>query len=528
MQRFFAVAVLCISAIGSAVCADEPIDADLLLAGGTLHLGDGEEAKVGDVAIVGDKIVAVGEFELGKFKKRINCEGFIVSPGFIDLHSHSDRSSLKKETRLIGNYLTQGCTTVLTGNCGAGHVDVAEYYDKLDQNGVGLNIAHLLPQGALRERVMQKERRDATAEELAEMKELADKAMREGAWGMSTGLIYVPSSYADTEEIIEIAKVIGAHDGIYASHIRGEGTGLLDSVKEAMQIGREADLPVHISHFKSSGKNSWGLVRIAIDLIEKERKAGQVVTADQYPYIASSTSLAATMLPAWARAGGSKKMLQRLAGGEDQERVHAAIRKKLELTDQGQRIQIARFRPNPAWAGKRIKEIADALRITPFATVLRILRSDSSTQIVNFGINEDDVRYVMQRDWVATASDGSAKIPNGDVPHPRNYGTFPRKIGYYCIREKVLELPSAIRSATGLPADIMGLSDRGYLRAGYAADVAVWKENELIDKATFEKPDRYSEGIRLLLVNGVPAIWDSQLTGKLAGRALRRPVPKSN
>ncbi|WP_166821377.1 serine hydrolase [Thalassoroseus pseudoceratinae] len=501
--------------------ADDAVGADLLLKGGTIHTGDGQPGQLGDVAISDGKIVAVGEFQAGLIKRTVDCTGYIVSPGFIDLHSHSDGPIVRKETRLAANFLTQGCTTALTGNCGSGPVDVGEFYETVDEYGAGINIAHLLPQGSLRRKVLGSERRAATADEMHEMTSLTKKAMEDGAWGMSTGLIYVPSSYADTKELIQTARVVAKHGGIYVSHIRGEGTGLLAAVDEAIKIGQEAELPVHVSHFKSSGKNSWGLVRVAIDRIEELRAKGQQITADQYPYIASSTSLAATFLPAWARAGGSQKMLERLNNSDDSERIHRAIRRKLELTNQGELIQIARYRPKPQWAGMRISEIAADQKTAPFDLLIEMLQKDSGTKVVNFGISEEDVRYVMKRPWVATASDGSARIPSEEVPHPRNYGTFPRKIGHYSVQEQVIDLPHAIRSATGLPADILGLQDRGYLRVGYAADIAVWKKQELIDQATFKAPDRYSTGIRYLLVNGVPAIWDSNITGALAGKALR-------
>lgn len=294
-----------------------PVDADILLRGGTLHRGDGQPAGVGDVAIAKDRIVAVGEFEIGAVGATIDCRGLVVSPGFIDLHNHSDRQVVSRDTRAVVNYLTQGCTTIVTGNCGSGPIDVSEYYEKMDASGVGLNVAHLLPQGALRRAVIGSDERKASPDELARMKGLTERAMRAGAWGMSTGLIYVPSSYADTAELVDLCRVVGQHGGIYASHIRNENVKLLEAVGEALEIGRRAGLPVHISHFKSSGKNSWGLVREAAKLIEKERRSGARITADQYPYTASSTSLDATLIPSWARAGGRRQLLARLEDGGD-------------------------------------------------------------------------------------------------------------------------------------------------------------------------------------------------------------------
>ena len=257
--------------------AGDPVNADILFVGGTLHLGEGKPAQKGDVAVVDGKIEAVGTFEHGQIKRRVNCDGLIICPGFIDLHSHSDGPATRKETRLVANFLTQGCTTVVTGNCGSGPIDVEAYYAKLDDYGVGVNVAHLLPQGSLRRKVLQSERRKATPSELEQMKLLAEKAMEDGAWGMSTGLIYVPSSYANTDELTEIAIAISRHGGIYASHIRNEGTGLLDAVNEAVEIGRGANIPVHISHFKSSGKDSWGT---STSCNQRNREAPKIRTAN--------------------------------------------------------------------------------------------------------------------------------------------------------------------------------------------------------------------------------------------------------
>ncbi|MEZ6077752.1 MAG: amidohydrolase family protein [Pirellulaceae bacterium] len=439
---------------------------DVLLRNAEIHRGDGEAAIIGDVAISGDRIIAVGKIDSDARPLRIiDCRGLIVCPGFIDLHNHSDDEILLKETSSAMNYLTQGCTTLVTGNCGSGPVDVAEYYDAIERNGTGLNIMHPCCQD-LRPRVIGLEQRKATSEELDQMRELARKAMLEGAWGMSTGLIYVPSSYADIDELVAVSEVVGQHGGIYASHIRNEGTQLLDSVNEALEIGKRAKLPVHISHFKSSGKDSWGLVRTAIEIIKQRRAEGQTVTADQYPYTASSTSLGATCIPAWARAGGREAMIERIDKDDEQsKRVIDAILEKLEVTDNGHRIQIASCSEHPEWAGRRLDEIAADLKIAPVDLVLQIERNGGAS-VVNHSIDESDVRFVMQQDWVATASDGSAKLPSNSIPHPRSYGTFPRRIGHYAHREQVISLEQAIFSATGLPAQILGIQDRGLVQRG--------------------------------------------------------------
>ncbi|MBA2113552.1 amidohydrolase family protein [Bremerella alba] len=499
------------------------VDADIFLSNATLYLGDGNAPERGNVAIKDDKIVGVGAFLPGKIKMQVDCSGLAISPGFIDLHNHSDRPILRSTTRSAANYLTQGCTTIVTGNCGSGWVDVDEFYTKIDEKGAGVNVAHLLPQGALRSRVVGRENRKASSDELEEMRELAVKAMKEGAWGMSTGLIYVPSSYADTNELVAISQVISQYGGIYASHMRGEGTNLLESVDEILSIGRRASIPVHISHFKSSGKDSWGLVRIAIKNVQKALADGQLVTADQYPYAASSTSLKASLVPAWARSGSRDDRLKRMkADTAEGERIRASIRRNLELNDNGHRIQIASCSWHPEWAGRRLDEIAEEMQVSPFELALQILEK-SGASVVKHNISEDDVRYIMSMPWVATASDGSARIPTASVPHPRSFGTFSRKLGRYAVAEKTIPLEQAVRSSTGLPADILGLDDRGYIRVGAVADLAVWKAEDFRDTATFLNPSRYSEGIHYVLVNGTFAIHEGRLTGALAGKALRHP-----
>jgi N-acyl-D-amino-acid deacylase len=512
--------------VASTALPADPIDADLILRGGTLHDGNGSDPVVADVAVQGGRIVAIGAFAAGRIGLEIDCRGLIVAPGFVDLHNHSDSQVVDRHTRGNVNFLMQGCTTVVTGNCGSGPIDVAEYYHKIDAVGAGTNVAHLLPQGNLRETVVGSAQREATPEEVAKMQELARQAMRDGAWGMSTGLIYVPSSFASTAELAQIAQVVGAEGGIYASHIRNEGIGLLAAINEALEIGRQGRLPVHISHFKSSGRDAWGLVRRAAAVIEDARQTGQVVTADQYPYIASSTSLEAIVIPEWARAGGSKELIARLDKPETATRLRDLIADSLHKADDGQRLRIARYAPKPDWAGKSIAEIAAGVNAQPVDVVIEITRAGGAA-IVNFSMSEEDVRFIMTIPWVATASDGRAYLPGGDRPHPRSYGTFSRKIGHYAIREKSLSLPAAIRSATGLPADILHLPDRGYLRVNHFADITVFQPEEFIDEATFDTPHRYSRGLSYVFVNGQPAVWNGTPTGTLAGRALRREAAKA-
>jgi len=283
--------------------AQESDQLDLILKGAMIIDGTGKPGFTGDIAIKNERIVSVGPKITVPADRIIQCRGLTIAPGFIDLHNHSDRQIIAPLTRANMNFVTQGCTTIVTGNCGSGPVDTAEYYQKVAAAGSGTNVTHLIPQGSLRDRVMGSGQREPTPEELKTMKELVLKAMQDGAWGMSTGLIYVPSSYAQTDELIELAKIVSQHRGIYASHIRNESTGLLSAVNEALKIGQQAKLPVHISHFKSSGQDAWGLVIRAAQMIDEARKQGQTVTADQYPYIASSTSLGGHIDSALGQSG---------------------------------------------------------------------------------------------------------------------------------------------------------------------------------------------------------------------------------
>ena len=528
MTQLTALFAVCLCLFSVPPCeAEQPIQADVLFQGATIYDGTGNPGIEGDLAVRGDKIVGVGKLPSVRADLTIDCRGLVMAPGFIDLHNHSDRQVIATGTRAVVNYLTQGCTTIVTGNCGSGPVDVGDYYRKIDAAGVGTNVAHLLPQGSLRGYVMETAQHAPTADELAKMKQLADTAMQDGAWGMSTGLIYVPSSYAQTDELTQIAKIVSAHGGIYASHIRNENVRLLAAVDEALKIGKQAGLPVHISHFKSSGRDSWGLVRQAAKMIEKARKEGQQATADQYPYIASSTSLDATLIPTWARAGGRKALIGRLDNAEQGPRIRSILANNLKKRNGGESIRIARDPRRQDWVGKNLAQISASEKLNPVDLAVLIARTGGAS-IVNFSMSEDDVRHIMQIPWVATASDGRAYLPGADRPHPRSYGTFARKLGYYSIREKVLPLAQAVRSGSGLPADILGMQDRGYLKKGNFADLVVFDPKTFIDAATFDAPHQYSQGARYVYVNGKPAIFAGSPTGALSGRALKHVSAKND
>ena len=495
----------------------------IILRGGTVYDGTGRPARQADVVLRGDRIVMVGD-AAGVQGRVIDVSGLIVCPGFIDLHNHSDENIVKPQSRAAVNYRTQGVTTIVTGNCGFGPIDVSDYYRKLADQGVGVNVAHLVPHGALREHVMGSENRLASPRELERMKRLLRRGLEAGAWGMSTGLIYTPGCYADTEELIALAAVVAEFDGLYASHIRGEDAERLwPALEEAIRIGRTTGVRVHISHFKASGPKAWGSLSRACRLLEGARAAGVGVTAGQYPYTASSTSVAAMTIPQEARAGGPEQLLKRLTDPKEGPMWRKRIAEALDQRGGPSTIMIASLEKRPEWVGKTIEQIAAETGMDPVEVIVTIQRLGGASAIA-FTMREDDVRYAMKKGYVATASDGAARVPDNTLPHPRSYGCFPRKIGRYAVEYGVVSLEHAIRSCTGLPADILGLPRRGYLREGHVADVLVFDPKTFRDRATFRQPHQYSTGVVYLFVNGELVIEQGKVTGALAGKPLRKQV----
>ena len=518
---------------------------DILIKNGKVIDGAGNPWYKADVAIEKGKIVALGR-DLGKAGKVIDAKGHIVSPGFIDIHSHSDLPVLIDP--MAHSKIRQGVTTEVVGQCGNSAApmykellayreqfgrnsvpedfvfswtDMASYLDLLEKQGIALNIAAVVGHGTVRANVIGHDNRPPTDSELKEMRGHVRDAMEQGAYGMSTGLIYPPSVYGDQAEITELNKVVSEYDGIYFSHIRGEGDTLMDAVIEACEIGKDGGTSVQIAHFKASGVGNWGKTKESLALVEKYRGMGVEVTFDQYPYIASSTGLTA-LLPHWAHDGGATKMLEVLKDPAKVER----IKKELRLNYGWDKILVTNAKNNPQYNGKNIQEVSEMMKIDAFEAYIKLLIMEN-TQVpsVMFGMDEKDVRRVMKSPYGMVGSDGSAISPQGIwenmVPHPRLYGTFPRVLGYY-VKEGVLSLPEAVRKMTGAPAQKMGFKDRGLLREGYIADVTVFHPEKVQDVATFTDPQRYAAGIPYVIVNGEVVIEKAEHTGALPGKALRR------
>ncbi|MDH5433671.1 MAG: D-aminoacylase [Gammaproteobacteria bacterium] len=512
---------------------NEPVtyDFDLIIANANLFDGSGNAPVKADIGIKDEMVLAIGDLKQNTGKESIEAEGLSVSPGFIDLHSHADRKVL--EIPQVPNMLQQGITTMLGGNCGGSPSNIGEFLAQADKVKLGPNLAVLIGHNTVRKEVMGTENRLASEDEIAAMEALVGQSMKDGAYGLSTGLKYVPGTYSNTEEVVSLAKISAQHNGIYTSHMREEGLGLLEAVKETIEIGQQAVIPVHISHHKAVGLPMWGKSKDSIAMIEAARNAGQDVTLDQYPYTASSTTFA-IIFPSWSLAGGNDALVERLSDPDTREKIKQGIIHNIK-TDRGggdpARIQVANYPPQPEYNGKTFKDIlverGVELTIDNTAELAIEIQSKGGGQAIYHAMEESDVRYIMQYEYTSIATDGAnAQIGKGS-PHPRNYGTYPRVLGKYTRDENVLELSDAIRKMTSLPAARMGLTNRGLIKQGYYADLVIFNPATVIDKATFADPHQHAVGIEYVIVNGKIAKNPQGLTDIGSGKALRHQTSES-
>jgi N-acyl-D-amino-acid deacylase len=498
-------------------------DYDVLIRNGRVVDGTGNAAFTGDVTVKWGRIVAVGRVKKGTAARTIDAKGKVVAPGFIDVHTHIE-GGIERNPR-ADNFLLDGVTTVITGNCGGSELNVAAWFDKLSKAGLGINVATLVGHNSVRREVMGTANRQATPEEIRKMQALVNRAMRDGAVGFSTGLEYIPGTYANTAEVVALAKAAAAHGGIYTSHMRDEGIREIAAITEAANVGKEAGMPVEISHLKVDRRRVWGSSEQSLALIEKFRREGVDVTADQYPYDRAATNLG-IRLPSWALAEG--KVKERLADPETRRKI--AEEMKADLVQMGEPdygfATVARFTPSPSYEGRTIPEIA-AMKGRPagvdgqIETIFDLMNEGGASMIYKL-MGDEDIERIMKWPSTMIASDGGVVQLGVGSPHPRSYGTNARVLAEYVRVKKALTLEDAIRRMTFLPAKTFRLSDRGQVKAGMAADLVVFDPERVADKATFAKPHAYSEGFDFVLVNGRVAVADGKVTDDRGGMGVRR------
>ena len=540
---------------------------DVLIKGGRILDGSGNPWFRGDIAISNGLIQEIGKGLDTGADRVIDAKGLIIAPGFIDAHSHCDSSTLVH--RQLDNVIHQGITTVVSGQCGSSPAPVSEksreqaqrnldnwlppgyelkitwstfdQYLRLEESeGLGANVAHLVGHGAVRTAAMGFEARAPSDSELTEMMRHVEEAMKSGAYGLSTGLIYPPGIYADTEEIVYLAKVASGHGGVYDSHIRGEGKTLMEALREAIRIGEEAGLPVQISHHKVATKSLWGSSVKTLQMFEDARARGIDITFDQYPYKAGSTSLM-TLLPPWVHDGGREKALDRLKDPEQRERMRKEIEAGLpgwenfagDLGWDNVYVTSVKTDANKQVEGMNMVEVKNHINAPDEFTALTqlLLEEEGTPGMVIFYGDEEDVKRIMRSPLHMVGTDaGSCNIEGPfrkGKPHPRHYGTYPRVLGKYVREEATLRLEEAIRKMTSFPAQRFMIEGRGLIREGFHADLTVFNPDTVIDNSTYGEPHKFPTGIDYVIVNGVVTIDEGKYTGVLAGKTLRK-APKKN
>jgi N-acyl-D-amino-acid deacylase len=497
---------------------------DLLIKNGHIVDGTGNPWFVADIAIKNGRIADIGHFAEARAARIIDANNHIVAPGFIDVHTHIESGITRLPT--AENFLQMGVTSVVTGNCGSSELPLGKWFQNLEKAGVSINIASLVGHNTIRHTGMNGDfDRPPTVEELNRMRDLTAQAMRDGAVGLSTGLEYVPGTYAKTDEIVALAKIAAEHSGLYATHMRNEDATVEDSIKESLEVGAQANCPVQISHFKISSRSRWGASAITIKMVEDARARGQQVTVDQYLYPASSTGIG-ILFPSWIFADG--KLNERLQDKPTRERI---IREMIEKANKGgfqdfSFAYVASHRANPHFNGKNIAEITMMTRkqstiIAQAEQAIEILTTGGA-QMVLQKMSEADVERIFRQPFTMIASDaGVIDAASDSVPHPRGFGNNARVLGEYVRQRKLVSVEEAIRKMTSLPAQTFRLWDRGLLRPGMAADVVIFDEKTVADRATFQQPKQYPTGIDYVLVNGQVVIEKGKHSGRRAGQILR-------
>lgn len=501
----------------------------IIIKNGNVVDGLGNKPFRADVGVRSGKIKEIGILAGRKASKTIDAAGLMVCPGFIDLHTHTDNNILKHPKG--HNYIRQGVTTVVGGNCGGSNYPIGPFLKKVKKKGIALNFCTLVGHNTIRTNVMGNADREPDEKELAAMKEMVEIAMQEGAVGISTGLKYMPGAFAKTGEVIELAKIVQEYGGFYATHMREEGIEILKSLREAIEIGKAAFIPVQISHHKITSVEKWGSSVKTLALVDEARKAGVDITLDQYPYPATSTGLT-VLFPAWSLEGTPKEWVKRWQDERVKPRLTAAIKYNIEHDRGGNdlnRIMIARYTPELELEGLTIKQILEKkdIPVTMEKGVemiiqlqVKAIEEAGNANAIYFCLSDEDIERIMKYPYTAHASDGSICTPDVGKPHPRNYGTFPRVFKTYVREKGILSFEEAVRKMTSLPASRLGLVDRGCLKEDYYADIVLVDPVRVADTATWKNPHQYPKGIPYVLVNGKIVVKKGKIKKKLPGKVL--------
>ena len=512
-------------------CKKSPQPYDLLIKNGTVYDGTLSPPQTMDIAIAGDKIVKLGQLDPTHALETIDAKGLTVAPGFIDTHTHLDPLDNLIELSTAESQLRQGVTTSIGGPDGRGvplQFTVQEFLDSLKRTGIGINMGFMAGHNSIRKRVMGMEDRAPTEKELAQMIEQLAQAMNEGAFGLSTGLKYLPGAFAHVEEVIALSKAAANKGGIYSTHLRDEGIEIMPAIEETIKIAKEANIPIILTHHKVIGKPMWGKSNSTLARVDEARKNNVNIILDQYPYNASHTGLS-VLIPAWARAGGQEKFIERLSDETLYKKIQAEIIFNI-LNDRGgrdlKRIQFARVPWQPELEGKTLHDwiVQEGREPTIEIGAEYVIKGqrNGGASCIYHAMDEKDVENIMQHPLTMIASDGRLSRPGKGHPHPRAYGTFPRVLGQYVREKKLLSLEEAIYKMTSFPAQTYGLNTRGQIKEGMMADIVIFDANTIEDKATFIDPHQYPVGINYVLVNGKKAIDQGQFLNKKEGRVLRK------